>query len=220
MTLGLQPYSVTTSSDFSRRCSVNPGACYGEAVERARHKATYDDLLKVPDTMVAEIIDGELYATPRPASPHALAASGVGSNVFGRFHRPRNGPEEPGGWWILFEPEVHLGPDVVVPDIAGWGREKMPVLPNVTAFEQAPDWVCEVVSPTTAGIDRVRKMRIYARESVGHLWLVEALAKTLEVYRLQGGQWLVASTHAGSEHVRAEPFAAVELDIARWWLEG
>ena len=114
---------------------------------------------------------------------------------------------------------MHLGPDVVVPDVAGWRREKMPVLPNVAAFTQAPDWACEVVSPTTAGADRVRKMRIYARESVGHLWLVEPLARTLEVYRFENGRWIVASTHGGRERVRAEPFEAVELELTRWWLE-
>ena len=188
-------------------------------VDTARRRATYEDLLKVPDTMVAEILDGELYATPRPASPHARAASGIGSDLWGPFDRPPNGPGQPGGWWILFEPELHLGSDVVVPDIAGWRRETMPVLPNVAAFTQAPDWACEVVSPTTAGVDRVRKMRIYARESVGHLWLVEPLARTLEVYRLENGRWVVASTHGGSERVRAEPFEAVELELTRWWLE-
>ena len=189
-------------------------------VDSARRRATYEDLCKVPDTMVAEILEGELYATPRPASPHALAASGIGSDLFGRFHRPPNGSGEPGGWWILFEPELHLGADVIVPDVAGWRRETLPVLPNVAAFTQAPDWVCEVVSPTTAGMDRVRKMRIYARESVEHLWLVEPLAKTLEVYRLESGRWVVASTHAGDERVCAEPFEAAELEIKRWWLEG
>lgn len=188
-------------------------------VATARRRATYEDLLKVPETMVAEILDGELYATPRPASPHALAASAIGIDLGGPFHRAPNGPEGPGGWWILFEPEIHLGPDVVVPDVAGWRRAKMPVLPHVAFFEQAPDWACEVVSPTTAGTDRVRKMRIYARESVGYLWLVEPLAKTLEVYRLQNGQWVVANTHSGSERVRAEPFEAIELDLVRWWLQ-
>jgi Uma2 family endonuclease len=185
----------------------------------AGRRATYEDLLEVPENMVAEIIDGELYASPRPASPHARAASGIGSDLWGPFDRPPNGPGQPGGWWILFEPELHLGPDVIVPDVAGWRREKMPVLANVAYFDVAPDWACEVVSPTTAGTDRVRKMRIYARESVAHLWLVEPLAKTLEVYRLHAGQWLVASTHAGSERVRAEPFEAIELDLTRWWLE-
>ena len=188
-------------------------------VDSTRRRATYEDLLKVPETMVAEILDGELYATPRPASPHALAASAIGIDLGGPFHRAPNGPQQPGGWWILFEPELHLGPDVVVPDVAGWRREKMPVLPNVAAFTQAPDWACEVVSPTTAGADRVRKMRIYARESVGHLWLVEPLARTLEVYRFENGRWIVASTHGGRERVRAEPFEAVELELTRWWLE-
>jgi Uma2 family endonuclease len=188
-------------------------------VATARRRATYEDLLKVPENMVAEILDGELYATPRPASPHALAASAIGIDLGGPFHRAPNGPEQPGGWWILFEPELHLGPDVVVPDVAGWRRAKLPVLPNVAYLEQPPDWACEVVSPTTAGTDRVRKMRIYARELVGHLWLVDPLAKTLEVYRLQNSQWVVANTHSGSERVRAEPFEAIELDLTRWWLE-
>ena len=188
-------------------------------VPTTRRKATYEDLLKVPETLVAEILDGELYVTPRPASPHANAASGITGDVRGPFHREPDGPVQPGGWWILVEPELHLGADVVVPDVAGWRREKMPVLGNVAYFDQAPDWACEVVSPTTAGADRVRKMRIYARESVGHLWLVEPLARTLEVYRLENGRWVVASTHGGSERVRAEPFEAVELEITRWWLE-
>ena len=188
-------------------------------VDTARRRATYEDLLKVPETMVAEILDGELYATPRPAFPHARATSVMGSDLGGPFDRPPGGPGGPGGWWILDEPELHLGPDVVVPDLAGWRRERVLRLPNAAFFDVAPDWACEVVSPTTAGADRVRKMRIYAREAVGHLWLVEPLARTLEVYRLENGHWVVASTHGGSERVRAEPFEAVELELARWWLE-
>jgi len=188
-------------------------------VDTARRRATYEDLLKVPETMVAEILDGELYATPRPAFPHARATSVMGSDLGGPFDRPPGGPGGPGGWWILDEPELHLGPDVVVPDLAGWRRERVLRLPNAAFFDVAPDWACEVVSPTTAGADRVRKMRIYARESVGHLWLVEPLARTLEVYRLESGRWVVASTHGGSECVRAEPFEAVELELTRWWLE-
>ena len=95
----------------------------------------------------------------------------------------------------------------------------MPVLPNVAAFEVAPDWVCEVVSPSTGAVDRSRKMRIYARERVGHLWIVDPILRTLEVYRLEDSRWVVASTHGGADTVRAEPFDAVELRLARWWLE-
>ena len=184
----------------------------------ARRRATYEDLLQVPDILVAEIVDGELITSPRPASPHAYATSALIQDL-GPFGRPPGGPGGPGGWWILFEPELHLGVDILVPDLAGWRRESMPALRNVAYFEQAPDWVCEVVSPTTARIDRVRKMPIYAREQVGHLWLVDPIMRTLEVYRLEGQRWVVASTHGGAESVRAEPFAALELDMSRWWLE-
>ena len=187
-------------------------------VTTARRRATYDDLIAVPDNLVAEIIVGELVTSPRPASPHALAATRIGTDLGGPFDRPPGGGL-PGGWWLLFEPELRLGEDVIVPDFAGWRRDRMPVLPNVVGFTQPPDWVCEVVSPRTGAIDRGRKMRIYARERVGHLWMVDPLARTLEIYRLEADRWIVASTHAASERVRPEPFDAMELDIGRWWLE-
>ena len=188
------------------------------SVTTAKRRATYDDLIAVPDNLVAEIIDGELITSPRPASPHALASSRIGAALVPAFDGP-TGSGIPGGWWLLDEPELHLGEDVIVPDIAGWQRVRMPILPNVVGFTQPPDWVCEVVSPSTGAIDRGRKMRIYAREQVGYHWIVDPLARTLEVYRLEGGRWVVASTHAAAERVRAEPFDAVELDIGRWWLE-
>jgi Uma2 family endonuclease len=188
-------------------------------VNTARRRATYEDLLKVPDLLIAEIIDGELIASPRPASPHARATSVIG-RVLDPFDQHSGGPGgPPGGWWILFEPELHCGADVLVPDLAGWRRERMPILANVPYFELAPDWVCEVVSPTTGRLDRVRKMPIYAREQVGRVWLVDPLMRTVEVYRLQGQQWVLLGTHGGAERVRAEPFEAIELDISRWWLE-
>lgn len=187
-------------------------------MEPARRRATYDDLLQVPDILIAEIVDGELITSPRPASPHALAAVAISQDL-GPFSRRPGGPIGPGGWWVLFEPELHLGADILVPDLAGWRRERMPVLENVPYFELAPDWVCEVVSPSTGRLDRVRKMPIYARERVSHLWLVDPLMRTLEVYQLTGPQWAVVSTHDGTEAVRAEPFEAIELDISRWWLE-
>jgi Uma2 family endonuclease len=184
----------------------------------ARRRATYADLLKVPDTLVAEILDGELLTSPRPASPHARASSTL-RGALDPFDRRIGGPGGPGGWWILFEPELHLGADILVPDLAGWRRERMPVLANVAYFELAPDWVCEVVSPSTARVDRVRKVPIYAREGVSHLWLLDPLQQTLEVFRLEGQRWVLVSTHGGAESVRAEPFAALELDMSRWWLE-
>jgi Uma2 family endonuclease len=184
----------------------------------AQRQATYEDLLKVPDIFITEIVDGELVTSPRPASPHARAASSIGQDV-SPFDRRPGSPGGPGGWRILFEPELHLGADILVPDLAGWRRERMPVLEDVAYFEQAPDWVCEVASPGTAHLDRVRKMPIYARERVGHLWLVHPSLQTLEVYRLEGQHWVVASSHARAEGARAEPFEAIALDMSRWWLE-
>ena len=181
--------------------------------------ATYEDLLAVPDTMVAELIEGELFTSPRPALPHANAASAIAGDLNGRFHRPPGSAAGPGGWWILVEPELHLGADVLVPDLAGWRRERLPVLPDAPALDLAPDWACEVVSPSTGAVDRTRKMPLYARERVGHLWLVDPLMRTIEVYFLEGGRWLVATTCAGAAPARIEPFDVVELDIARWWVE-
>ena len=178
--------------------------------------ATYEDLLQVPDNLVAEILGGELHASPRPAPPHAAAASALTGGLSGPFQFGRGGP---GGWWILAEPELHVGADVLVPDLAGWRRSRMPALPDSAAFSLAPDWVCEVVSPRTERVDRVLKLPVYAREGVGHAWLVNPLARTLEVLRLEGPRWVVASTHGGDEVVRAEPFADVELDLLDLWGE-
>ena len=183
-----------------------------------KRRATYEDLMKVPDHLVAEIIDGELITTPRPASPHARAESVIGQDL-SPFDRRPGSPGAPGGWWVLDEPELHLGDDVVVPDLAAWRQERMPVIPNVAAFRLPPDWVCEVISPRTGRIDRSRKTRIYAREGIGHLWFVDPLARTLEVYQLEGGRWILASAHGGDETVRAEPFDAVDIHLGRWWLE-
>ena len=178
--------------------------------------ATYDDLLRLPEHLVGELIDGELFATPRPAARHALASSALGVDL-GPFSRAPGGGGGPGGWWILDEPELHFAKDVVVPNLAGWRRERMPQVPDQPAIELAPDWVCEVISPSTARIDRTRKMRLFKRVQVSHLWLLDPIARTLEVFRLDGRGWLRVSDHDGSEPVRAEPFELVELDPSRWW---
>jgi Uma2 family endonuclease len=189
-------------------------------MKSARRPARYDELLRVPDTKVAEIIDGELIVSTRPASPHAYANSVMGADLVSGFHRPPGAPPHPGGWWLLDEPELHFDDDVLVPDQAGWRRTRMPSFPNVAAFTLAPDWVCEVISPSTGRIDRSRKMRIYAREGVAHLWIVEPIQRTLEVYRLRDGRWEVVTVHGGDAPARLEPFDALELEVGRWWMEG
>lgn len=184
--------------------------------DRQRRPATYEDLLAVPEHLVAEILDGELYTSPRPAPRHADASSGLGGALRGPFDRGRGGP---GGWRILDEPELHLGRDVVVPDLGGWRRERLPRLPEEAYFSIAPDWICEVLSPSTAAMDRVKKLTIYAREGVAQAWFIEPIAQTLEVLRLEGGRWTIDSTWAGAAVVRAEPFEALEIDLTLLWDE-
>ena len=179
-----------------------------------RRPATYDDLLAVPDHLVAEILDGDLHTSPRPAPRHAQATSGLTIDLGGPFDRGRGGP---GGWHILAEPELHLGDDVVVPDLAGWRRTRLTELPEQAFFTQAPDWVCETLSPSTERIDRGKKLAIYAREGVAHLWLLNPVAETLEAYRLEQGRWTLLVTHAGDVAARIEPFDAVELVLWRLW---
>lgn len=173
----------------------------------------------MPEHLVAEIVDGELFTSSRPASPHALAASVIGSDVLGRFHGPPGAPPNPGGWWILYEPELHFADDVLVPDLAGWRRERMPRLPNTAAFTLAPDWVCEVVSPSTGRLDRVRKLPVYGREGVAHVWIVDPLARTVEVFRLDGDRWMLEATYGGDGPAKIPPFDAVDLALGRWWIE-
>jgi Uma2 family endonuclease len=180
----------------------------------ARKRATYADVLAAPDGVVAELIHGVLHANPRPGSPHAVAASALGEELGPPFKRSRGGP---GGWILLDEPEVHLGEHVLVPDLAGWRRERMPVLPDATAFELAPDWTCEVLSPSTAATDRAEKMPIYAREQVGHVWLVDPLARTLEACRLESGRWVLLGTWRDDARVRVAPFEAFELELGSLW---
>ena len=172
-----------------------------------------------PPEAVAEILDGELHVFPRPARPHTRAASRLG-RYLGPFD---DDPGEPGGWVILDEPELHLGqrPDKLVPDLAGWRRDRMPDALGDEAspahYDVAPDWVCEVISPRTERVDRGKKTRIYAREGVAHLWLLTPLSQTLEVYRLNDHRWTLVETFEGNAVVRAEPFDAIELSLANLW---
>jgi Uma2 family endonuclease len=166
----------------------------------------------------AEIVDGTLHTQPRPAPRHALAASNLAAELGPPFGRGRGGP---GGWLILFEPELRLGdgPDIVAPDLAGWHRERASALfaDELPYIDLAPDWVCEVLSPSTQRYDRATKLPLYAREGVRHLWLVDPIAKLLEVYRLEQSHYVVLRVFGGEERVRAEPFEAFELDLGTLW---
>lgn len=184
-------------------------------LQPVRRDATYEDLLRVPENLVAELIDGELFVTPRPASPHAHVLSCLAGFLNVAYHQGLLGP---GGWWIISEPELHFGRNVLVPDMAGWRRERMPVMPKVAAFELAPDWVCEVVSPNTGRLDRVRKLPKYAEQEINHAWLVQPIERTLTVYRLEGPGWRLTASYGGDDVVRPEPFDAVDLELARIWL--
>jgi Uma2 family endonuclease len=164
-----------------------------------RTRATYQDVLDAPPTLVAEVLNGELHTHPRPGGPHAEAASVLGMDIGGAFHRGRGGP---GGWIILDEPELHLDADILVPDLAGWRRERLAAVPQAAFIELAPDWVCEVLSKSTALIDRQRKLPIYARERVEHLWLLDPIARTIEVFRLDGPGYRFAGAHGEHELAR------------------
>jgi Uma2 family endonuclease len=177
---------------------------------RVREHATYEDLLRVPENMVAELIEGELFTAPRPRNAHANAASAVGYAIGPAYHF---GGSRPGGWWILHEPELHLGLDVLVPDLAGWRRERVPQLPNPT---DVPDWICEVLSPSTARLDRAKKLPIYARTGVQYSWIIDIDAQFLEVRRLESGAWREVAVFTG-DTVRAEPFDAIEIDMSLVW---
>ncbi len=186
--------------------------------EPAKRQATYDDLFDLPENVVGEVIHGVLYTHPRPAPKHARAYSALGGNLGNPYDW---GTEGPGGWWILDEPELHLGPNILVPDLAGWRRERMPTLPETAWFELVPDWVCEILSPSTARIDRAVKMPLYAREGVNHLWLVDPDLKTLEVYELDTAHdephWLLLATLEGEAPVRQPPFDAIEFSLSSLW---
>jgi Uma2 family endonuclease len=188
---------------------------YMPKVELGR-RATYDDLLAVPEHLVAEIVDDELWTSPRPALRHARASSRLGHVLGPPFDEGRGGP---GGWLILDEPELHLGKRVLVPDLAGWRRERMPALPDTAYATLAPDWVCEVLSPSTALLDRAKKLRVYAEHGVRHAWLVDPIARSLEVMRLQDGLWTLLDVHLGDVTVRAEPFEVLDLELGALWEE-
>lgn len=180
-------------------------------------RATYQDVLDAPPNMVAEVVGGALYTHPRPAVPHARASSRLGVRLGAPFDSDRGGSSGPGGWWLIDEPELHLGEDIVVPDLAGWRRESMPALPDAAYFSQAPDWACEVLSPSTRALDKGPKQAIYTREGVAHLWFVDPDARSLAAFALRGGRYTLIGRRSGDDPVSLPPFDAIEFNLADLW---
>jgi Uma2 family endonuclease len=182
--------------------------------QHARRRATYEDLFGLPENLVGEIIDGVLHTHPRPVPRHARASSSLGMEIGTPFDREKGGP---GGWWILDEPELHLGADILVPDLAGWRRECMPELPETAWFEIVPDWTCEVLSPSTLRTDRALKMPKYAHHGVCWLWLIDPDTRILEAFELHQGRWSLIATLTDDERVRVRPFDAIEFGLDALW---
>lgn len=184
--------------------------------ELHRAPATAEDLKTIPEGWTGQIVDGELWALPRPAYGHGRVTSRLGIHLGGPFDMGRGGP---GGWIIIDEPELRLGRDILVPDLAGWRTERLPVEPPADApyFTLAPDWVCEVLSPSTARLDRVKKARSYLRERVPWMWLIDPVGRTLEAYALQGEAYSQLGTWESGERARIAPFDAVELELDALW---
>lgn len=182
----------------------------------AQKPATYDDLLGLPENVVGEIIAGRLVTHPRPSPKHARAYSSLGVKIGNPFDHGENGP---GGWWILDEPELHLERDVLVPDLAGWKRERMPRLPETAWFELPPDWACEILSPSTARVDRAEKLPIYARHGVRYAWLVEPDLRTLEVFENREGQWVLLTVLEDDAAVSQPPFDAISFSLSSLWAD-
>jgi Uma2 family endonuclease len=170
--------------------------------------ATYDDLIKLPDFLVAEIVDGELFATPFQGTRHGYALDGLLPQL-----------DEDAGWWFLRRVEVHLGNDVLVPDIAGWRHDRMPDIPDADFIELAPDWVCDVVAPKNATLVRFRKMQCYAAHDIQHAWIVDPYAKTIEVYMRHETGWDRVTMLRGNGVVRAAPLAGNDIKLGRLWID-
>jgi Uma2 family endonuclease len=177
--------------------------------------ATRADLEPLPENVVGEIIEGVLYTFPRPRPVHTHVEGCVLGDLQMPFERGRGGP---GGWWVLVEPGIELpGSPEVVPDVAGWRKERMPVLPADQPIDVVPDWVCEILSPNTRAHDLRVKRPFYARVGVRYLWFVDLDTRTLTVSKLVHGRWLELGIYSESDVVRAEPFDAVEITLRDWW---
>ena len=201
------PARIATPAEASTAHSAARGQAPGR-------RASYQDVLDAPARHVAEIVDGTLYTHPRPAARHVLASSRLGGELSGPFDRGRGGP---GGWWILDEPELHLGEDILVPDLAGWRRERMAEYPDTAYVAIAPSWVCEVLSASTRRLDLQGKRPVYAREGVLHLWLVDPAERSLEAFELHEGRWVPIASARDDGMVRIRPFDAISFSLGDLW---
>ena len=176
----------------------------------------YEQLEALPERLTGEILNGQLHAEPRPSGRHLRVESTLGSKVHRCYDEGDGGP---GGWWILVEPEVHLVRDieVAVPDLGGWRRERMPALPDDHRFEIVPDWVCEVLSPSTSSKDREIKMPIYAGHGVAYIWLGDPNRRTLEAYALDNGEWRQIAQAQDDQVISVPPFEALRLELVTLW---
>jgi len=182
---------------------------------RSRQPATVRDLDDLPEDVIGHIVEGELIVLPRPDAPHVEAASVLHGVLFNAFWRERGNP---GGWVILPEPKILFGKQLLVPDLAGWKVDRY-VRPKKGPYEIVPDWVCEILSPSTARFDRITKLPIYRQAGIGHAWVIDPIARTLEVLRCHEESCLIAAAYQNQDKVRAEPFEAVEIDLSLLWGE-
>lgn len=187
-------------------------------VQPAKKKTSYEDLFDLPENMTGEIIAGELFVTPRPSRKHTYAASALDKRLGAPYQFGEGGG--PGGWVIIVEPEIKLGENILVPDLAGWKKERFPFEENTNWISAVPDWVCEILSPRTAGFDKARKMPVYALHGVAYAWLIDPVAmRTLDVYRLeQGGFWRLLASYGENDKARAEPFEELEISLGDLWI--
>ena len=211
--------STTSPSTAEQRSTSSDAMLSGMSASSLARKlgrpATYADLQSLPEGVKGEIIDGELYVQPRPRAAHARAEATIVSDIQGPYDLGRGGP---GGWWILPEPGIELpGSPEFSPDIAGWRRQRLPELPQDRSIQVVPDWICEILSPSTRGYDLLKKRPFYARSGVAWLWYVDVEARTVTVSRLAEGAWVEVAVHGEDERARLQPFVDVEINFALWW---
>lgn len=182
--------------------------------EIAKRYATYEDLYTIPENAIGEIIEGDLYTHPRPARGHVWISSRLGHKIGPPYDFGDGGP---GGWVILDEPEIGLGGSILVPDLTGWRKERFPREEETNWISVAPDWVCEILSPSTVQVDLIRKMPIYAESDVKYAWIIDPALKTLNAFRNESGKWIPIGSFKVDEHVQVEPFHEIAINLADLW---